>query len=165
MSVSVASAASYTVSDVEYFYDDVSLIEAGETVSWTHNYSFDPALDYITDASLTLSISDSDEDRWWNWCSYEIAMLWTEAGFIAAGEVDTADYALSVNSWMLRDGSYTVYLTSLWGDFNLNSSTLSIDYVSTVGTPAPVPEPATMVLLGIGLLGIAGVSRKKDLNR
>ncbi len=27
---------------------------------------------------------------------------------------------------------------------------------------APVPEPGTLILFGIGLLGIAGVNRKKE---
>ena len=39
------------------------------------------------------------------------------------------------------------------------------DMVSTGDDLAPVPEPATMLLLGTGLLGLAGLTRKKFFNK
>ena len=37
----------------------------------------------------------------------------------------------------------------------------TISYVNFYGTVAPVTEPVILLLLGTGLIGLAGVSRKK----
>lgn len=134
-----------SANELEYF---------GDYVVWSHNFGFDPPATDILSGSLTLSLSDDKYDPWF--APFEFGFVLAEDGTWGAGEVDTGDYNFNINTSYLLNGEFTVGLMSLGGDFFIDKSDLTITYET-----APVPEPATLLLLGTGLLGVVAVSRKK----
>ncbi len=131
---------------------------SSDYISWTHHYEFTSPAKEVIDGSLTLSLRDDSERD-----PFEFAFGWAEDGTWEFGEVDTNDYTYGINASYLDDGSFSVVLASLWGDFYIDRSVLEITYNPSDPSPAsaPVPEPATMLLLGSGLIGVSFVSRKK----
>jgi hypothetical protein len=123
-------------------------------VSWTHHYMFAPAAEEVIDGSLSLWLSDNSENH-----PFESSFGWAEDDAWVFDEVDTNDYTYDISASYLDDGSFSVVLASLWGDFYINKSVLEVTY--NPSTPsASVPEPTTMLLLGSGLIGISFVGRK-----
>jgi len=138
-------------------------------IDWTNNFTFSPAAFSITNAVLTLAYHDVDLNN----NKTEIAKF-SENDFDLTTNKFTLNFSSGFSAFdnlevSKNDTSLSFTLNAQKGDFYLDSATLLIDYKYCAGPqtppgPAPVPEPGTMMLLGIGMLGLA-VYGKRRMNK
>jgi opacity protein-like surface antigen len=150
----VAGAATLT-DTMSFPAADGYLSGFGDYVTWQHQYAFNPPAASLDSATLIVSLIDDEADKLYNPFTWEFGLGWTESGNWDFGEVNTGDYAYGVDVNFLADGIFQVKVKSLGGDFYVDKSVLTINY-----TPVATPEPMTLLLLGFGLVGLAGAKRK-----
>lgn len=131
-------------------------------IVYAHHFEFDPPADEILSGELVIEFWDNETDVNGNIFTFELGFIFLEDGtYDIFKEIDTLTgdnedeytYDIDITTLSLVDGEFGVGIISA-GDFWIQTSKLTIDY-------APVPEPATMLLLGTGLVGLAGIGRKK----
>jgi hypothetical protein len=126
-------------------------IQNGGSPTWDHIF----APGAYTSATLTFrtaGIADIDGP----YSVYADDMLIGELPYDGFGHILVETFSFDIDVSLLLDGMLTVQIADIF-----SGDTWAIDYslIDAVGR-VPVPEPGTLALLGIGLLGM-GISRRK----
>ena len=152
--VGMASAASYTAFDdipgMIYMWED-------REISWTFDINpagFDPLKETVTSATISLGLRALGVDTLFpEYASLDVGLN------IFNWEVDTGIAAFALTSFinLNTDGTAVATFKATDGNFRFYWAKLEAD---TETATAPVPEPATILLMGTGLLGLVAYSRK-----
>jgi hypothetical protein len=154
-------------------YLDVLNYSQYMTIGSSHTFYFDlnnnalaagdiGAEDVINSSLLGINFTDDEKDIWYNPLSYELALTIADDN-IYIREIQTELWTANVLSQVQNDHTLSVTVASISGDFYLGNASLSGDYTDLSVNAAVTPEPATVTILGMGVLALLGFKIKKRI--
>ena len=151
---------------------------------WTPGYQVFQRVDSDADLQSNFASSWFPVDTGLAGDPYHFAVHWEGTFYVAEDKNYTYSMGSDDDSWLFIDnqlildlggvhgvtyGNYTIALNQGYHDIDIFfaerhtvQSGFQLNFFSDLETNA-VPEPATMLLLGSGLIGLAAASRKKKL--
>jgi hypothetical protein len=165
---STAAQAEPTTWNDFYDFTPDKLVTEFKPVTYVHDITdngFNPGVDTVSSYSLAINLYD-DWDKAIEIAYVDLPGLFGDNIFFNLSGAESGGWSLE-GKWQLADqGRLVVSIVSLLGDFYIGDSRLTVRGDSAggdtrIGDTRTVPEPATLALMGAGLLGVALTRRRK----
>lgn len=135
------------------------LITPSDNYEYTHDITddgFDIATDTIINYSVLINLFDDSREDGAEVAYVNLPGLLGDRLFFSLSGLEFGGWSLAGHTSLQDSGLLDVTIDSWWGDFYLGDSTL----IACGDDVVSVPEPGTLSLFGLGLLGLALAVRR-----